>query len=406
MFKRLSIRQKQMVIIMATSSAALLFACAGFVIYEIISFREALTNNLSSVASVIGNNCTSALHFDDHAAAKDVLNTLGRDHHNIAACIYDKQGRIYESYTRDSKPFDFPRSTLPDSHQFSKKYLDLFRRIDLKGERLGTVYVCSKSEELSIRLEQYVVIIAAVLWPSIIVALVLSLRLERVVSEAILRPASMAKLGSAEQNYGLRAPLPREDEIGHLVDGFNEMLQQIQARDLALQAAHDNLEKRVLERTKALQHEIGDRRKAEVNLTQQLTRINLLNSITRAIIDRHDLDSVVVVVLRQLEHHLPIDFGRLYLFDSPAKTISRAARRYQGKAPYGTLDLFPGNTSLAGTGLERCSSGETVAFSKTEKSDAVVAQQLHEAGLHSALAIPLMVQDELFGILLAARQQP
>jgi two-component system, NtrC family, sensor kinase len=37
------------------------------------------------------------------------------------------------------------------------------------------------------------------------------------------------------------------------MDGFNEMLAQIQARDAALQTARDNLEKRVEERTQELE---------------------------------------------------------------------------------------------------------------------------------------------------------
>jgi hypothetical protein len=60
-----------------------------------------------------------------------------------------------------------------------------------------------------------------------------------------------------------------------------------------------------------LQQEIAERRRAEQQLQQQLTRISLLNSITRAITDRQDLESVVNVVLKQLQDNLPIDFGRV-----------------------------------------------------------------------------------------------
>jgi len=406
MLKRLSIRHKQLVIIMATSTAALLLACAGFVSYEVFSFREAMTSNLSSVASLIGNNCTAALHFDDRAAATQVLNTLKGEHHIIAACIYDKNGRIYASYTQDQKPFPFPKPALTDSHEFGPKYFDLFRRIDHGGERLGTSYVCASSDQLSIRVEQYVGIIALVLCPSLIVALFLSLRLQRFVSEPILQLASMAKVVSVDKNYALRAPPQGQDEIGQLIDGFNEMLEQIQARDAALQAAHDQLEKRVLGRTQELQQEIVERTRAELSLTQQLTRINLLNSITRAIIDRHDLENVVVVVLRELEEHLPIDFGRVYLFDSQSQMISVAARRYQGKSQYAKIDLFAGLTPLKDTGLDACSTGEIVSFPETSSSQTAVAMKLHQAGLHSALAVPLRVENELFGILLAARVAP
>src|SRR5256885_10188148 len=141
MLKRLSIRQKQMAIVMATSSVALLLACGAFVIYEVISFRDAMTENLSSLASIIGNNCTAALSYNDARTAREVLNTLEKEPHIVAACVYDKEGFIFQSYVRDQKRFVFPAAARTDSHQFLDKRLSVFRRIDLKGDRLRTVYV-------------------------------------------------------------------------------------------------------------------------------------------------------------------------------------------------------------------------------------------------------------------------
>lgn len=403
MLKRLSIRQKQMVVIMATSSVALLLACGAFVIYELISFREAMTANLSSLASVIGNNCTAPLIFNDAKVAREILNSLNKEPHVRAACIYDKKGYIFATYIRDGQAFQFPRRSLTDTHQFSAEYLDLFRRIDSQGGRVGTIYVCSTTEQLSIRLRQYVGIVSSVLGASIIVALILSLRLQRVISDPILHLAATAREVSMGKNYGLRATKKGEDELGQLIEGFNEMLEQIQARDAALQGAHDHLEKRVQERTQELEHEIADRQRAEESLRQQLTRINLLNSITRAIIDRQDLESVVLVVLRQLQDHLPIDWGRVYLFDSDSEFISVAAKTSQAKRSAGQLEIFPRPVPIRETGLEACRSGETILLEQTAASEAAVAVKLHALGLESAVAVPMRVENELFGILVAAR---
>jgi PAS domain S-box-containing protein len=57
---------------------------------------------------------------------------------------------------------------------------------------------------------------------------------------------------AAQKNYSLRAKKQTEDELGHLIDVFNEMLAQIQLRDVALQATQDLLEQRVKERTEEL----------------------------------------------------------------------------------------------------------------------------------------------------------
>ena len=159
----------------------------------------------------------------------------------------------------------------------------MFRHIDLKGERLGAIYIQSDLEELADRLRQYVSITVVVLLVSLLAGLALSSRLQRLVSEPILKLAATAKAVSSHKNYSVRALKTGEDELGQLIDGFNEMLGQIQARDAALQTAHDQLERRVEERTRELQLEVAERRRAEEGLQQQVTRISLLNSITRAI---------------------------------------------------------------------------------------------------------------------------
>ena len=65
------------------------------------------------------------------------------------------------------------------------------------------------------------------------------------------------------KDYSIRAVKENEDELGILIDGFNEMLTQIQQRDMALQKNQEDLEQRVEERTEALQQQIMERKRAE-----------------------------------------------------------------------------------------------------------------------------------------------
>src|SRR2546425_5336467 len=148
MLKSLSIRQKQMLIIMATSSAALLLAGAVFVMFEVISVRNSMTENLSSLASVVGENCTAALSFQDPTVARELLGTLSKQPHIVAACVYDQQGRVFESYVRDRASFAFPPPSREERHEFTRDHLQLFRRIEIKGERIGTIYMRSDLGEL------------------------------------------------------------------------------------------------------------------------------------------------------------------------------------------------------------------------------------------------------------------
>jgi PAS domain S-box-containing protein len=64
------------------------------------------------------------------------------------------------------------------------------------------------------------------------------------------------KLVSDHEEYPIRAHKRSDDELGGLIDSFNDMLMQIQARDVALVSANEELEARVEERT-------GDLRESE-----------------------------------------------------------------------------------------------------------------------------------------------
>src|SRR4051812_37722836 len=92
--------------------------------------------------------------------------------------------------------------------------------------------------------------------------------------------ADTANEVASQKNYSIRADKTSTDEMGVLIDRFNEMLTGIQERDAALSAAHTGLERRVDERTKELQLEISERSRveSELRISQQKFE-TLVNSI-------------------------------------------------------------------------------------------------------------------------------
>ena len=65
-------------------------------------------------------------------------------------------------------------------------------------------------------------------------AFVLSSKLQRLISSPILRLTEVTRAVSRDRNYDIRAEQTGEDEVGELIDGFNEMLSEIQQRDRQL----------------------------------------------------------------------------------------------------------------------------------------------------------------------------
>ena len=256
-FRDFSIRQKLTVMSVFASGTALLLACAAFLAYELFSYRAGMINALSIRANIIGINSASAILFNDEAAAVETLAALKTDPHTIAAGLYTRDNRIFARYVRDDQkeqvalPLHLADQT--DGHRFEDDGLILFRKIVFKGEPIGTVYIHSDMTEMNARIWQYLAIIFVVLLASSSVALFISSRLQRSVTRPLFHLVETSQTVSREKDYTVRAVTDSKDEMGVLVNAFNEMLTQIQQQDVALQRSRDELEQRVVERTAQLE---------------------------------------------------------------------------------------------------------------------------------------------------------
>jgi len=256
-FRNLSIRQKLTVMSVFASGTALLLACAAFLAYELITFREGMVRSLAIRADITGTNSASAILFNDEAAAVGTLAALKADPRTIAAGLYTRDNRIFATYVRDDQkeqvalPLHLADQT--DGHRFEDDGLILFRKIVFKGEPIGTVYIHSDMTEMNARIWQYLAIIFVVLLASSSVALFISSRLQRSVTRPLFHLVETAQTVSREKDYTVRAVSDSKDEMGILVSAFNEMLTQIQIRNVALQKSSEELERRVIARTQELQ---------------------------------------------------------------------------------------------------------------------------------------------------------
>jgi hypothetical protein len=94
---------------MVTSSVTLLLAGAVYVTYDLITFRRAMSRDLTILADIIGNNSTAALAFDDQQAGLATLASLRAQEHIASACLFGKEGRLFAAYY----PGELPSRPLP-----------------------------------------------------------------------------------------------------------------------------------------------------------------------------------------------------------------------------------------------------------------------------------------------------
>ena len=263
----LPIRRKLAALIVASSLLALALACAGFTIYERADFRATSANELLTLADTLGANTAASLAFDDQKTAQEMLGALRAEHDVVAACLYDKQGRVFAQYRRMDVHSDFKMPALSaDGAHFDRESLTLFRGVSLLGDKTGSIGIVSDLGSFRLKLREYAKIAALVFILSIVITYLASSWLLRIVSDPITQLARLAERVSVQKDYSLRAKVQSQDEVGTLVGSFNQMLERIQQRDLALQETNTVLDVRVQERTIELESEIVERKQVEAEL--------------------------------------------------------------------------------------------------------------------------------------------
>jgi len=214
-----SIKSKLRAIVMLASTIAVILACAAFVTVDLIGMRRSIESDLTTLAGIMGENVSTPLVFRDVQTAKDVLGALHGDPSIVTAVIYAKDGRPFASYRALGGDFNTIR-------------VHIERPIVFDGEVVGRIAVGSDLREITARLRNYAAGVLAILVLSLSVAFIVANRLQRVISTPIVQLAGLMGRVRSHKNYALRAPAhSAHDEIGSLIDGFNEMLAEVQRRD-------------------------------------------------------------------------------------------------------------------------------------------------------------------------------
>ena len=258
-FRDISIRHKLIWLSVLASGSALILACGVFVAYDAQTIRDAMVKTISTDAKMVGYNSAAAILFGEPQSATETLTALSAEADILSAGIYTRDGKLFASYLRDSQT-PSAKSALPglegmqpDGHRFEGDHLDLSRQIIFGGEVIGIVAIRADLTTLQTRQARYIGIAFAVLLISTVGSIFVSLWFQRGISQPILKLAATARSVSRVKDFSIRARADSRDEVGLLVETFNEMLDRIQVQNKELQRAHDELEQRVIERTLQLE---------------------------------------------------------------------------------------------------------------------------------------------------------
>ena len=296
-FGKLSVKNKLMVVMLLTNALVSLAVGAALVANEALSQRKAAQAQLVTLANVIGANTASALLFNDLKAAEQNLAVLRAKPDVPYALIDNPQEKMLAEYRAtgltdaqrdwlwrwrkelESEPE--PRGIAAGQATLSEagllgvqgQMLAVKAPIRQADQVLGYVEIYSDLRELNENLRRYYWIIAGLMVGSLALTALLAAWFQKLISGPILRLRAAMNEIAGTRDYTVRVKRPSEDELGVLVDGFNDMLAKVQQRDAELATYNARLEATVTARTHSL---------ASANMELQLTVQELNEARKRA----------------------------------------------------------------------------------------------------------------------------
>lgn len=267
-----SVRHKLLAGVLLTSLAALLVAGIAMLIYDVRSNYDTQVNDLTTQAEIIGRASAAGLQFDDRKFATDNLGLLKVRPKIESAAIYNAKGGLFASYVKEgAQSGSLPALPEVDGIRHEGETLELYRRVIENGEILGTVYLRAHYEFYE-RLWSYLAIVLGVSALALGVSLLLSSWLQASVTRPILDVTGVARRVVENRDFTLRARKTTEDEIGYLVDAFNDMLAEIGHQTQALETSNQALARQISERSEA-QRALSDSERRNRTLVDAMTSL-------------------------------------------------------------------------------------------------------------------------------------
>lgn len=243
LFRNISIQRKMLLTNILLSSVVVLVAAAAVFGFEMINFRTNFRRDMATLAAVVANNSTAALAFNDAKGATEVVNSLRANPAVVGACLTRLDGTVLASFWYDKSNDAVAR--FPEAGESVFVNWDLLQTasVNLERKEVGKLYLQANSRRRFTELANFygrVLGVAMVL--SFLVVIGLSGLLGRLVTKPLLELAETVRYVGERQDYSVRAPGNRGDEIGLLTKAFNQMLSRIETQGQALKESQERYE--------------------------------------------------------------------------------------------------------------------------------------------------------------------
>ncbi len=263
-WQRTSIRTKMHVSLLAFSMLMLLIAAFSLLLTARAYFDHKTRQDLTMLGRVLAENSAAAVVFEDRESALKLLTSL-RSYTSIdAAALYPaEQAEPLAAWPADhAVPADLLPSGVDELVQLRDEHYLTRMPISVSGQHIGALILVSNLREWHILKRRILNLLLVMALGFAILTVLVSYWMKRHIIRPVLLLADWAMQVSRHKNFNSQAPKRNEDEIGHLADSLNVMLDEL-AKQQGIVSLNATLEREIQERKEVEQDLINTRNQAE-----------------------------------------------------------------------------------------------------------------------------------------------
>ena len=258
--KNISIRTKIIGIVLFVSITVISVGFIYIATRDIKNSRKEIQERLLLDATLIGDYCIVPLTFNDQKQATETLSRLKFIESVEAGYLFDENGKLFATYPDSLDTTNIPTEINGQMSIYEDGYFHISEPVKFQGKLLGTVHVCANSAGLQTQKHKLIIVMILLVFALIILSYILASRIQRLISEPILKLAELTETISQNQDFSVHLEVPGNDEVGILYQQFNNLLAKLQRRQVQRDKAEEeirqlnvSLEKKVEERTALLE---------------------------------------------------------------------------------------------------------------------------------------------------------
>lgn len=240
-FKNISSQLVAIILVVAVLTIIPTLLVCGWIQYR--TLKQDMAQNIAVTGLLMGEYCVSPLIFEDRAGANDVLKQIAHIPNIEVAVLCDKSGGVFAIYSRNEVHLHECRGDSAQKGVFTDGFYCITLPVVYEGEIYGSIVIHADTREIYFRIKAFWLTLLPWALSIFALALFLAVLLQRKISGPITHLADITQRIAESEDFSIRAPVGRNDEIGHLYNGFNNMLAHLAEREIQRDLARKEKER-------------------------------------------------------------------------------------------------------------------------------------------------------------------